>query len=198
MVYDQNFAVAGFDRTHVFQMGFVYSLPWLQNAGGVTGTVLGGWQVNGIFAAFSGTPYSIAGTNNALNCQGCGSIRVNVTEDPKPTGDVGSATDPYYPVEIFSQPSGLGAEGFGNSGRNRFRRPPVWNTDLSLFKTFPIGRVRPELRVEASNIFNHPNWGAPQTGITALNFMRFTPGNAESNTNTPGARRVQIALRVQF
>ena len=26
-VYDQNFATAGFDRTHVFQMGFVYALP---------------------------------------------------------------------------------------------------------------------------------------------------------------------------
>jgi hypothetical protein len=198
MVYDLNYATAGFDRTHVFQMGFVYSLPWLQNAGGVAGTVLGGWQVNGIFAAFSGTPYSIGGTNNALNCQGCGSIRVDVSQDPEPTGTVGSATDPYYPVEIFSQPSGLGREGFGNSGRNAFRRPPVWNTDLSLFKTFPIGRVRPEVRIEASNIFNHPNWGAPVTGITANNFMRFTPGSVENGTNSPGARRVQLALRLQF
>jgi hypothetical protein len=101
-------------------------------------------------------------------------------------------------VEIFSQPSGLGVEGFGNSGRNRFRRPPVQNLDLSLFKTFPIGRVRPELRIEASNILNHPNWGAPVTGITANNFMLFTPGSVESGTNTPGARRVQIALRVPF
>jgi hypothetical protein len=198
LMYDQNFALAGFDRTHVFQMGFVYALPWLREAQGVAGTVLGGWQVNGIVAAFSGTPYSIGGTNNALNCQGCGSIFVNVNGDPQPSGTVGSATEAYYPVEIFSQPSGLGAEGFGNSGRNRFRRPPVRNVDLSLFKTFPIGRLRPEFRIEAVNVFNHTNWGAPVTGITANNFMRFTPGNAESGTNTPGARRVQLALRVQF
>jgi hypothetical protein len=32
LVYDQNFATAGFDRTHVFQMGFVYALPWLKDA----------------------------------------------------------------------------------------------------------------------------------------------------------------------
>jgi hypothetical protein len=198
MVYDRNFTLAGFDRTHVFQMGFVYALPWLQDRGDVLGTVLGGWQLNGIVAAYSGTPYSIGGTNNALNCQGCGSIRLNVSEDPEPTGAVGSATEPYYPVEIFSQPSGVGVQGFGNSGRNRFRRPPVWNTDLSLFKQFPIGRFRPELRIEASNVFNHTTWGAPETGFTSLNFMRFVPGNANNATNTPGTRRVQVALRVQF
>ena len=101
-------------------------------------------------------------------------------------------------MSIFSQPTGVGVEGFGNSGRNLFRRPPVQNLDLSLFKSFPIGRVRPELRIEASNILNHPNWGAPVTGITANNFMLFTPGSVENGTNTPGARRIQLALRVQF
>jgi hypothetical protein len=118
-MYDQNYALAGFDRTHVFQMGFVYALPWLRNATGVTGNVFGGWQVNGIFAAFSGTPYSITGTNNDLNCPGCGSVFVDVNADPEPTGRVGSSTEPYYPVSIFSQPSGVGVQGFGNSGRNR-------------------------------------------------------------------------------
>jgi len=198
LVYDQNFATAGFDRTHVFQMGFVYSLPWLHDSKGVAGTVLGGWQLNGIFAAYSGTPYSIGGTNDALNCPNCGSIRVNISQDPEPTGSVGSATEPYYPVSIFSQPSGIDVAGFGNSGRNAFRRPPVQNLDLSLFKSFPIGRVRPELRIEASNILNHPNWGAPVTGITANNFMLFTPASVENGTNSPGARRFQIALRMQF
>ena len=198
LVYDRNYALAGFDRTHVFQMGFVYALPWLQESKGVLGTVLGGWQLNGIYGAYSGTPYSIAGTNNALNCPSCGSIRINVTGDPEPTGSVGSATEAYYPLNIFSQPSGLSAEGFGTSGRNRFRRPPVQNLDLSLFKSFAIGRVRPELRVEASNLLNHPNWGAPVTTFTANNFMLFTPGSAENATNSPGARRVQLALRLQF
>ena len=101
-------------------------------------------------------------------------------------------------MSLFSQPTGVGVEGFGNSGRNRFRRPPVWNLDLSLFKTFQVGRVRPEFRIEAVNVLNHTNWGAPVTTFTANNFMQFTPGNAESATNTPGARRIQLALRLQF
>jgi hypothetical protein len=198
MVYDLNYAIAGFDRTHVAQLGFVYALPFLKNDTTAVGTLLGGWQINGVASAYSGTPYSIGGTNNALNCPSCGSIRINVNGDPEPVGEAGSATDPYFDVSLFSQPTGLGVEGFGNSGRNRFRRPPVWNLDLSLFKAFPMGRLRPELRIEAANILNHVNWGAPVTGFTANNFLRFTPSNAENGTNSPGARRVQVALRLQF
>jgi hypothetical protein len=92
-MYDQNFALAGFDRTHVFQLGWVWELPFLRERTDVFGTVLGGWQVNGIFAAFSGTPYSIGGSNPQLDCQGCGSIFINVSGDPTPVGSAGSETD---------------------------------------------------------------------------------------------------------
>lgn len=196
--YEDNFALAGFDRTHVFQMGWLYELPFFKNRNDAVGNVLGGWQINGVFSAYSGTPYSIGGTNNALNCPGCGSVYINVSGDPKATGSAGSTTEPYYDVSIFSQPTGLGKDGFGTSARNNFRRPPVWNLDLSLFKAFQFGRFRPELRVEAANVLNHVNWGAPVTGFTALNFMRFTPSSAESGTNSPGARRIQIGLRIGF
>jgi hypothetical protein len=198
MLYDQNFALAGFDRTHVAQLGFVYALPFLKNSTSAVGQVLGGWQVNGVAAAYSGSTYSIGATNTPLNCPSCGSVRINVSGDIEPTGAVGSSTEPYYALSLFSDPTGLGVEGFGNSGRNAFRRPPVWNLDLSLFKSFQIGRVRPELRIEAANVFNHANWGAPVTGFTANNFMRFTPSSVENGTNSPGARRVQLALRFQF
>ena len=198
LVYDLNYALAGFDRTHVFQMGFVYALPWLQNRDDALGTILGGWQVNGIFGAYSGTPFSIGGTNTPLNCPSCGSVRIDVNGDATPAGTPGSATEDYYPRELFSQPTGVNREGFGNSGRNAFRRPAVWNTDLSLFKQFPIGRFRPEIRIEASNVFNHTTWGAPDAGFTSNTFMRFRPGDANNATNTPGTRRVQLALRLQF
>lgn len=198
--FADNFDIAVFDRTHVFQMGYVYNLPFLKSRNDLTGKFFGGWQVNGIFAKYSGTPYAIGGTNNALNCQGCGSVLINVSGDPEPIGKVGSSTTAtYYDKSLFSQPTGTGKEGFGTSRRTQFRRPPVWNLDMSLFKQFRVTeRIQPELRVEAVNVFNHTNWGAPQTGFTASNFLQFTPANAESGTNTPGARRVQIGLRVTF
>ena len=127
---------------------------------------------------YSGTPYSIGGTNNALNCQGCGSVFINYSGDkPEPIGSVGlGTTETYYDKSLFSQPTGLDVNGFGTSKRNQFRRPNVWNVDMSLFKAFQVGRFRPEIRIEVANVFNHPNWGAPVTTFTANNFLQFTPG----------------------
>jgi hypothetical protein len=201
LMYEENYSLTGFDRTHVLQMGFLYELPFLRTSNSAPGRILGGWQFNGIFAIYSGTLFNIDGSNTALNCQGCGSIRINFSGDkPDPIGTVGSSTtETYYDKSLFSQPTGVGKEGFGNSGRNLFRRPPVWNLDLSMFKQFRVGeRFRPEFRVEAVNVFNNTNWGAPATGFTSPNFLQFTPGSAENGTNTPGARRVQLGLRVTF
>jgi hypothetical protein len=205
MKYDDNFALAGYDRTHIAQLGFLYELPFFKNSKGALHAILGGWQMNGIGSYYSGTPYSIGGSNTALNCQGCGSININFSGDkPEPIGAVGSS-ETYYDKSLFSQPTGADYNGFGTSLRNEFRRPSVWNVDLSLFKAFQVGRVRPEIRIEAANVFNHVNWSNPVTTFTANNFLQFTPGNSDtgsgtgtSATNTPGPRIIQIGLRVQF
>jgi hypothetical protein len=204
--YDDNFDLAVFDRTHIAQLGFLYELPFFKESKGALKAILGGWQMNGIAAWYSGTPYSIAGTNTALNCQGCGSILINYAGDKaQPIGSVGSSTETYYDKSLFSQPTGTDYAGFGSTGRTFFRRPNVWNVDLSLFKAFQIGRVRPEIRIEAANVFNHPNWGNPVTTYTANNFLQFTPASADSgsgtasgSTNTPGPRLIQVGLRLQF
>lgn len=202
MVFDKNFSYASYDRRHVLQMGFVYELPFLKDTTKPVGKILGGWQVNGISSYYTGTPFSIGGTNNTMNCASCGSIYINVAGDPQPTGSVGSMTEPWYDKSAFSQPTGLDRAGWGNTVKNQFRRPSVWNLDLSLFKGFRIGRVRPELRIEAANVFNHTNWGAPVTGFTANNFMLFTPSSTTQTSTAsgdiPGARRVQIGVRVAF
>ena len=164
LMYDQNYAIAGFDRPHVFQMGVTYALPFLMERTDVVGRILQGWQINGIASAFSGTPFSVAGTNTALNCQGCGNgdfITINYSGDASPTGTPGINGQPYYPLANFSQPTGADVAGFGNTLRNYFRRPSVWNVDMSVFKSFQIGRWRPEFRLEAANVFNHTVWGRP-------------------------------------
>jgi hypothetical protein len=206
MKYNDNFALAGYDRTHITQLGFMWELPLFKNSEGALKAILGGWQLSGIGSWYSGTPYSISGTNNALNCQGCGSIFINYNGDsPKPVGSVGSSTETYYDKSLFSQPTGLDVNGFGTSDRNFFRRPSVWNVDMSLFKAFKVGRVRPEIRISAANVFNHPNWSNPVTTFTANNFLQFTPSNSDtgsststSATNTPGPRLIEIGLRIAF
>jgi hypothetical protein len=200
--FNDNFAIAGFDRTHVFQMGWVYELPFLKHNETTLGKVLGGWQLNGVGSWFTGTPFSISGSNSPLNCPSCGSVFINVTGDVSPTGTAGSnsqtgSSSTWYDKSAFSQPSGLDANGFGTSKRNQFRRPAQWNVDMSLFKAFQIQRVRTEIRLETANFFNHVNWGAPVTTFTANNFLQFTPSNTDS-TWTPGPRRVTLGLRLAF
>jgi len=205
--YDDNFAIAGFDRTHMFSMGWVYELPWLKERKDAVGYILGGWQVNGVFATFSGTPFSIGGTNNAMACTGCGSILINYSGDAPgagsnvgripPVGTTDYSSYWYYDKTKFSQPSGLDVAGFGNTKRNFFRRPAQWNVDFSMFKAFPIGRFRPEFRLEIANLFNTRNWGAPNTSFTSPLFLTYTPGNVDT-TATLGYRRMQLAFRFQF
>jgi hypothetical protein len=203
-VRDKNFALAGYDRTHVFQLGFVYELPFARNSNNPLAQVVKNWQLNGVGSAYSGTPFSVAGTNPALNCPGCATIGtlINVQGDPKPTGTPGSRDVPWYDPSAFSQPTGVGRDGFGTSARNQFRTPSVWNVDLGLFRSFPVGRFRPEIRIEATNVFNHTTWGRPNLTFTSPQFMTFTPAAAHQFNTVWGTatreRTVQVGLRLEF
>jgi Carboxypeptidase regulatory-like domain/TonB dependent receptor len=199
-----NFALSGEDRTHMFQLGFLYDLPFAKGSKNVLGAIVKDWQINGIFSAYSGTPFSVGGTNPALNCQGCSSIGVliNVQGDPSPIGTPGSNTEPWYDKSLFSQPTGTGIDGFGTSRRNQFRTPSVWNMDLGIFRSFPVGKLRPELRVQITNLFNHTNWGRPVTSFTDPLFMTFTPSAAHQVNFLWGTatveRQIQLGLRLEF
>src|SRR5439155_10480518 len=65
----RNWGPAGFDRRHNFQLGFVYRLPWQSNGGygNVAKALVDDWQINGVFAAFSGTPINITASTTSVN-----------------------------------------------------------------------------------------------------------------------------------
>jgi len=187
--FSRNFATAGFDRTHTLQMGFVYEIPFMKTSTSPIAYVVKDWQVNGIASWLSGRPFSIGGTNGGLQQSG-GLQTINVVGDAKPGfGDAGP-NEKWYDPAAFAQPVGAT---WGNSGRNQFRGPSNWNLDASLFRTIPLGRYRFELRIESSNVLNHPQWGTPNTGFTDPNFMTirdFVPNRAP--------RTVQIGARFAF
>ena len=182
----RNYALAGYDRPHMLQMGFVYELPWMRDASGVLASILKAWQVNGIASVVSGTPFTVGGDNGLLQQVG-GTQTANVTGELQGGFGTAGPNEPWYDPSAFSQPGNA----WGNSGRNSFRGPTNWNLDFSLFKAFPIGRYRMEFRAEAANVFNHAQWGNPVTGLTDPNFMRI-------RTLARSPRRVQLGLRFQF
>ena len=73
-VFDRNRALAGFDIPHNFQLGFMYELPFGSGkkwaTSGASSAILGGWQMNGVFAAYSGRPFTLYASDSSLNMPG--------------------------------------------------------------------------------------------------------------------------------
>ena len=201
---DRNYANAGYDRTHMFNMAFVYELPYKSASANnkAMGWVLGDWQVNGIYSAYSGTPFTITASNSQLNMPGSNTQVANLNGDYKVIGDKGQAGF-YFDPTVFSQPEGAQ---FGNTKRNQFRAPGNWNVDFSIFRAFPFGGAgrRLEFRTEFFNLFNHPLWGIPVADITSNNFGRVLTvgndgrGNGSARDSGTGERQIRFGLRFQF
>jgi hypothetical protein len=79
---------------------------------------------------------------------------------------------------------------FGNSGRGILAGPAFANIDISVAREFHFTeRMRPQLRSEAFNLFNHPNLGLPARAIGGAGL-----GVIGSVVNNE--RQIQMALKL--
>jgi Carboxypeptidase regulatory-like domain len=190
--YWRNYAPAGFDRRHNFQLGFAYQLPWQNNGSytnGLAKTILGDWQVNGVLAVFSGTPFSVTADGASLNTPS-NQQDADLIGSYTILGNIGAAGK-WFDTTAFAQPTGVR---FGNTNRNQFYGPGGYNLDFSLFRTFPIGgQRRLEARMEAGNILNHPVYNNPSGSFTSGTFGQIT----SVRDNYP-ERQIRVGLRLSF
>jgi hypothetical protein len=188
---DRNWTLANGDRPHTFTMSFVYQLPWQSDGSKRSfGKALASdWQVNGIFMAFSGSPFTVTADGAVLNTPG-NTQTADLVGSVTKVGDIGAAGY-YFDPSAWAQPDGVR---FGNTRRNQFRGPGGWNLDFSVFRTFPIaGRQRIELRLEGANITDTPKFANPNGSITSGDFMRiFGLYNAYTE------RQIRLGLRYSF
>jgi len=194
--FDRNLAVAGFDRTHNLQMGFLYQLPWQSSSGGMNigKAIISDWQLNGVFGAWSGTPFTVTANGAVLNTPDNRQTADLVGEIRK-TGKVGSAGT-YYDTSAWAQPTGVR---FGNTGRNSVRGPGAFNLDFGVFRAFPMGASRRlELRLDAINVTNTPKFANPNGDVTSGNFMRITDVSNSNGVPHYPAREIRIGLRFGF
>ena len=161
------------------------------NRGGLANYLAGGWQLNGITSATSGTPLEVFTANNTLFNYG-GSQRANWNlQNPSRGGKIANRLNEYFNVADFSQPA---AFTYGNSPRmlSNLRSPGFISSDLSGIKNIPIhDRISAQLRGEAFNLFNHPTFGPPDTTLGDGN-----TGIINSQVNLP--RQIQVALKILF
>jgi hypothetical protein len=203
----RNWAPAGFDRRHNFQLGFVYQLPWqsTNGYGNFAQALAKDWQLNGTFAAFSGNPFTVSAAGTDLNTPSNGFQAIasggansaDLTGSFDVIGNIGSA-GPWFDTTQFKQPTGVR---IGNTFRNQFYGPGGYNLDLSLFRAFPMGGTkRLEARIEAGNILNVPVFANPNGNLTSSTFGQIT-GVAGGTALTNAAyveRSIRLGVRFAF
>jgi hypothetical protein len=206
----RNRAVSGYNRTHMFTLGFVYQLPfgpgksWIQS--GPASRLLRGWQTNGAFAAYTGTPFTVSASGAELNMPGS-SQTADLVKPGKVQviGEIGPNKAWFDPL-AFRQPTGVR---FGTSGRNTIYGPGMWNLDFSLFRNFRLSeRLQIEFKAEAFNLTNTLKFSNPGANVanmrlnpdgtiqTLNNFASIT--STLSGLSTPSERQLRLGLRLSF
>jgi hypothetical protein len=194
-----HYGVAGFDRTHIVKINYLYDLPKVPINHFLAKGALHGWQLSGITSFVSGAPLGIGHTTT---------IPVDITGTP----DIGARTvvtgpaiipkgdrtfDRFFDTSVFSlAPVGT----VGTAPKFVFRGPGVNNWDASVAKNFRIvERVQLRVRLEAYNAFNHTQFVGVNTS------PQFNPATgAQSNaafgslTSSRCPRIIQLGARVSF
>jgi outer membrane receptor protein involved in Fe transport len=187
---------ASYDRTHNLQAYWVWDLPFGKESTGLSRVLLHGWQINGVLQVQSGTPINIIqGNGFNLNAGGSGQFPDKVKDTVAVPGGIGSGNE-WFDRSAFAAvniPSGQ-TQRFGNSGRNPIRGPGFWNVDFGLFRTIGItDRVTLQLRGEALNALNHPNFSNPGGDISNAGTFGFI-----TSTTGVGERTIRLGARLSF
>ena len=196
---------ASWDRRQVFAVNYVYDIPKLTshfNGPKWLAYITDGYQFSGITNVMSGTPIDLgngwAGEPGAQTGGNMwGAIQNYFTLD--------NNLNPIYPT--------IGAPIKGS--RDLLRTGGLQTWDMSLFKNLPLGSNEAryvQLRLEAFNVFNHPNFIDKNVGFAENGPWQWQPGTPFSiskNSNwgtfsdTPGTapggfRVVQLGAKIFF
>jgi len=209
--------LSDFDHRQRLSTSFNYALPFLANRPGAVGYVLGGWEVNSVIVAQSGSPITIADGNGAVNYNlasypvGTASFApgfscANALNSGSLAAKVANWVNPAAYVPAPAVPNGDGSEGFGDSPRNCIIGPKQVNIDFTLGKTFKLGeRQDLRFRTEFFNLFNHPSFQNPQfTGTanvqdgTCPPVIPGTCSNGEITQTNGTPRLIQFSLKYSF
>ena len=178
-------APADNDVRHNLVVSYTYELPFFHGR-----RWLGGWQVNGIFAARSGLPVNVVRNPQDTGYEG---LRPDVTLNPNLPGGQRTLVR-YFNTAAFSKTRFTGAHkhDLGTAGRNLVRGPGFVNLDFSAFKELALReQTRLQLRFEFFNLTNTPHFANPVGNMSDGRFGSITQTIANP-------RVVQCAAKVTF
>lgn len=160
---------AALDRRHIFNLNYVYELPWFDKQNGFVGKILGGWQASGIITYNTGLGFTAVTSN--FDPGGTGIINANPTARPfllcDPNANAPGTVEEWFNTACFLDnplaTDDTAALGFvnrpGDAQRNIIEGPPTFRVDFTLMKNIRFGeRFRLQLRGEVFNVFNKANF----------------------------------------
>ncbi len=162
-------------------IGGDYNLDTLANdfvnyTGSSASAAYSGWSpADGIFT-----------DNNKIGCGFAGAASTNIAK-------CNAANGVSTPNTLFVNPPGTGIR-YGALSRNVFVGPWFNGLDGAMLKNFKVTEVvRAQLRFEALNLANHPNFDGVVSNLNSSSF-----GKAQILVGNAPSRRLQFGLRISF
>ncbi|HWF11500.1 MAG TPA: carboxypeptidase regulatory-like domain-containing protein [Bryobacteraceae bacterium] len=177
---------------------------------------LRGWQISWLAAFRTGFPYSVEAPQTDI-VPGIAAIenqRADVV-NPAAVYFASPVAAPAGRILLNAAAFGIPAAGLvGNSGRNAFRGPGLYNVDFSLGRAFAVPSfwkvktregTRLTFRADAFNILNHANLNNPDALVGSPTFGLATFGRQGTASGFPAvspvnetARQIQLMVRLEF
>ncbi len=227
-----SYASSDFDRPNVFLINYTYTIPKL-TSNRALGAAINGWIIGGQTVAQSGEPYSLYDYSGSVGSLyfgtdieisnpilplkpgvTAGQAMLQGTTGVNPNKPVVNVAD-FYPQFVAPGTNGVPpCEGslcdvyesnFANTGRNLFRGPFGVRFDMSLGKEFVLNeRFRLRFNFDAFNVFNHPDFDAPNNYAQFFEDYSAPPlaaplGSAGYIQHTIGSSRfLQLSMHLRF
>ena len=205
-----NYGNSDYDFRHVLNLNYVWEVPYLSS-----NRWLGGWTIAGVLFRRSGEPYSVVNSGLLSQIGNYNTTGAVVMADflGGSTPGCGVSNDQFNnPFNCLTTSQFASAQtNFGNIGRNQFRGPAYFDTDLSIKKSFRVTKnengLKLTLGANAYNVLNHRNFGNPDSDIadgpgvfgTIVNTV--TPASSPYGNFQGGAvsgRVLQLEMQVKF
>jgi hypothetical protein len=182
------------DVDYVMSISALYELPFGRgkkfgsDASRWMDYLIGGWQLNAIYALQGGTPFSVTVSGNPSSTRAdlVGKISVH-------PGNINN----YVDAAAFAVPAKNAAGNYiapGTAGRDIVRGPGFSNMDFALFKNFPITeRIKGQFRVQAYNLTNTPHFANPADTNLSDGHIGLI-----NNVLTNSWRQIELGLRITF
>jgi hypothetical protein len=199
MILDRNdlrrdWGPSALNVTHQSSVSTTWEIPLGQRSAGIERKLLAGWQLNGIFTALSGFPFT---PQDGSNRSGDGDTRNpdRPSLNPNFTGNVIIGTpNQWYNPSAFILPT---AGTYGTLGRGTYNGPGLSDLDVSLFKSTPLAeRASLQFRAEFFNVLNHANFGTPNATVFSGTAVSPSAGLITSTATT--SRQIQFGMKIVF